>query len=445
MRHVIIGNGITGVSAAQAIREQDDEAQITLIGDETRYFYARTALMWIYMRQMTSRNTEPFEPRHWREQRIELIQDQVDAIDTAAHQLTLGGGKTLPYDRLLLAIGAEPNMFGWPGQDLDGVCNMTSMGDLKRLEAVRPRLMRAVVVGGGLIGIELVEMMLHDRVPVTYLVREPWYWDMVLSKDEAAIVHDKLRASGAELILEDEIGEIVGDGQGRVKQVTTKKGAALSCELLGIAVGVHPRTELAKAAGISCGRGVLVDRRMRTDAPDVFAAGDCAEVQWDDDSSRIEQLWYTGIKQGRAAGESMQGAAASQYDSGIPYNSAQFLFLDYSNVGWMNLARFRPPPEIIGEDHAFPEGRELGLAEFFHRAPGTNDSIRVAHRPDTRQVLGFSMLGSRWDSRVLIRWIRQRKRLDWVLRHLDQAAYNEEFWPRGRFAALAGGEEARRA
>jgi NADPH-dependent 2,4-dienoyl-CoA reductase/sulfur reductase-like enzyme len=444
MRHVIIGNGITGVSAAQAIREQDDEAQITLIGDETRYFYARTALMWIYMRQMTSRNTEPFEPWYWREQRIELLQDQVTAIDPAAHTLTLSAGGTLDYDRLLLAIGAEPNMFGWSGQELDGVCNMTSMHDLQKLEAVRPRLRRAVVVGGGLIGIELVEMMLHDRVPVTYLLREPWYWDLVLSKEEATVVHERLRASGAELILEDEIGEIGDDGQGRVKQVTTKQGKALPCELLGIAVGVHPRKELAEAAGISCGRGVLVDRRMRTDAPDVFAAGDCAEVQWDDGSSRIEQLWYTGIKQGRAAGESMLGAAAP-YDTGVPYSSAQFLFIDYANVGWMNLARFRPPPEIIGEDYAFPEGRELGLEEFFHRAAGTNDSIRVSHRPDTKQVLGFSMLSSRWDSRVLMTWIRQRKRLDWVLRHLREAAYNEEFWPKGRFAALADRQEARHA
>ena len=145
MRHVIIGNGITGVSAAQVIRARDDEAQVTLVGDETTYFYARTALMWIYMRQLTQRNTEPFELWYWREQNIDLRQEQVAGIDTAGHTVKLRSGETLPYDRLLLAVGAEPNMFGWPGQDLDGVCNMTSIGDLQQLEAVRQRLRRAVV------------------------------------------------------------------------------------------------------------------------------------------------------------------------------------------------------------------------------------------------------------------------------------------------------------
>ena len=116
-------------------------------------------------------------------------------------------------------------------------------------------------------------MMLHDHVPVTYLVREPWYWNLVLSRDEAALVHDKLRSAGAELVLEDEIAEIADDGQGCVKEVTTKKGRQLPCELVGIAVGVHPRKALAEAAGIACGRGILVDRQMRTSTPDVFAAG----------------------------------------------------------------------------------------------------------------------------------------------------------------------------
>lgn len=430
MRYVIVGNGVSGVSAAQVIRGRDEGASITIIGEETERFYARTALMWIYTGQMTREDTEPFEPRYWRENRFNLVQDRVTTIDVGQHRLTLGSGETLGYDRLLLAVGAEANMFGWPGQDLDGVCNMCTMRDLDRLEAVRSRLRRAVVVGGGLIGIELVEMMVHGRVPVTYLIREPWYWDMVLSEQEAVIVHERLRQAGVDLVLEDEIGEILDDGSGRVRQVTTKKGRELPCELVGIAVGVHPRTELAEAAGIECGRGVLVDRGMRTSAQDVFAAGDCAEVRWDppEGPNRIEQLWYTGIKQGRAAGLAMLGDAV-RYEPGVPYNSAQFLFLDYLNVGWMNLAKYPPPAEILGEDlEPDPrDGKGLGLAEHFHRVPGQPDSIRISHRPDTEQVLGFSMLGSRWDSRVLMRWIRERRRLRWVLGHLEQALYNEEF------------------
>jgi NADPH-dependent 2,4-dienoyl-CoA reductase/sulfur reductase-like enzyme len=445
LRHVIIGNGITGITAAQVLRQRDEDAEIVIVGDETRYFYARTALMWIYMRQLTARATEPLERWFWRENRFTLVHDRVTALDTERKTLSCGSGRELSYDTLLLAVGASPNMFGWPGQDLSGVCNMTSMGDLAQLESVRPRLRSAVVVGGGLIGIEMVEMMLHDRVPVTYLVREPWYWNLVLSREEGEIVHARMRHHGVNLILEDEIGTIDGDDDGRVKGVSTRKGVDLPCQLVGIAVGVHPNLELARDAGIECGRGILVDEAMRTSAPGVFAAGDCAEIKQEPGPGRIEQLWYTGVKQGRVAGRSMVGDRVA-YDPGVPYNSAQFLFLDYANVGWMNLARHPPPASLTGRQLS-PEDGELGLEEVYHRAGaqersdqchGAPDSIRVSFLPETGQVMGFSTLGSRWDSRVLMRWIEERRPLEWALRNLDRAQFNEEF----RTSRFAGGIHA---
>jgi NAD(P)H-nitrite reductase large subunit len=426
MRHVIVGNGITGVTAARLLRQRADDDEIVVVGDETAYHYARTALMWIYMGQLGRRDTEPHERWLWQQERITLVRDRVTAIDTGRKQLSLAQGKALSYDRLLLAVGARPNMFGWPGQELPGVCNMTGMGDLDRLEAVRPRLQRAVVVGGGLIGIELVEMMLHDRVPVTYLIREPWYWDLVLCREEGEIVHGRLRERGVTVLLEDEISSINDDGQGRVGSVSTKRGVQLPCELLGVAVGVRPEIDLATASGIECGRGILVDGSMHTSAPDVFAAGDCAEIRREGQPPLIEQLWYTGIGQGRVAARAMLGDRVA-YDPGIPLNSAQFLFLDYTSVGWMDLSRFPPPERLTGRPLVPGEDRRLGLEETFHRAGSAPDSVRVAHLPETGQVLGFSMLGSRWDSRVLMRWIEERRPIRWVLRHLDRAAYNEEF------------------
>jgi NADPH-dependent 2,4-dienoyl-CoA reductase/sulfur reductase-like enzyme len=432
LRHVIIGNGITGITAARVLRQRDGDAEIVIVGDETRYLYARTALMWIHMRQLTARAAEPYERWFWRENRFTLVHDRVTALDTEGRKLSCGSGGEIAYDTLLLAVGASPNMFGWPGQELAGVCNMTAMGDLARLSAVRPRLRSAVVVGGGLIGVELVEMMLHDRVPVTYLIREPWYWNMVLSREEAGIVHERMRRHGVSLILEDEIGSIDGDDHGRVKGVTTRAGVDLPCELVGIAVGVHPNVALAREAGIACGRGILVDEAMRTSAPGVFAAGDCAEIRQAQGPGRVEQLWYTGIKQGRAAGRSMLGDRVT-YDPGIPYNSAQFLLLDYVNVGWMNLARYPPPASLTGRQLSAESG-ELGLEEVYHPAPhGAPDSVRASFLPETGQVLGFSMLGSRWDSRVLMRWIEERRPLGWALENLDRAVFNEEL-RQNRFA-----------
>ncbi len=428
MRHVIIGNGITGITAARTIRQLDDDAEIIVISDESPYFFARTALMWVYMRQLPLSSLEPYERREWDELRITHRQGRVTGIDPESKNLTFDQGDPLSYDRLLLTVGGKPAMFGWPGQDLEGVCNMTTLGDLGKLEAVRPRLKRAVVAGGGLIGLEMVEMMLHDHVPVTFLIREPWYWHLMLSREEGEIVHQRIRSHGVNLVLEDEVKQIQGTEQGQVAAVITKGGQTLPCELVGFATGVQANTDLARSSGIACARGIQIDRSMCTDQPDIFAAGDCAELQWGDGTIRLEQLWYSGIRQGQAAGRAMLGYPVN-YDPGVPYNSAQFLFLDYLNVGWMSGARFAPPDHLGGMP-------EEGLGEFFFQAEGHPESIRIAHRPDgSRPVLGFSMLGPRWDSEVLIRWIEQRRPLDWVLGNLSQASFNEEFRP-NRFKEL---------
>ena len=422
MRYVIIGNGITGISAAEVIRERDDRCQIVIISDESSHFYARTALMWIYMRQMGLRNLEPRERWWWEQQRLTLVQDRVTRIDSEEHRLQLRDGEPMDYDRLLLATGGAANMFGWPGQELDGVCNMCTLGDLRRLEAVRGRLQHAVVVGGGLIGVEMVEMMVHDHVPVTYLIREPWYWDMVLSQDEAAQVHRRMGEHGVDLILKDEIGTIEDDGQGKVSAVVTKKGKKISCQMVGVAVGVRSNTDLAEAAGIVCDQGIMVDESMATSEKDIFAAGDCAVIMRSGEMPNLAQkLWYTGMRQGNVAGRAMVGDTV-RYEPGIPYNAAQFFFLDYLNVGWMKKAPFPLPPELAGEKTTDD------LEEYYHEASGqAPDSIRVSHLPGAGQVFGFSMLGSRWNAALLMRWIEQRRDLGWVLQHLDLAMFNEEF------------------
>ena len=437
MRYVIIGNGIAGVSAAEVIRQRDDAAEVVIISDESSHFYARTALMWVYMRQMGMRNLEPRERWWWAEQRLSLVQDRVSRIHAEQRRLDLRDGQPMEYDRLLLAVGGSANMFGWPGQELDGVCNMCTLGDLQKLEDVRGRLQRAVVVGGGLIGVELAEMMVHDHVPVTYLIREPWYWDMVLSREEAEPVHQRMRDSGVDLMLADEIGAIEGDDDGRVSAVITKKGEELPCQMVGIAVGVRSNIELAKSSGIVCDRGILVDESMATSVPGVYAAGDCAEIMRSGDAPNLSQkLWYTGIHQGRAAGNAMVGDTV-RYDPGIPYNAAQFFLMDYLNVGWMKKAPFPLPPRLAGEVKADD------LEEYFHQAPGPRpDSIRVSHLPGAGQVFGFSMLGSRWSAAVLMRWIDQRRDLGWVLAHLDQAMFNEEFHRSRLSPAREGGLNA---
>lgn len=168
---VIIGNGIAGITAARHIRKRSDH-HITVISSETEHFFSRTALMYIYMGHMNFENTKPYEDWFWKKNRIELLKAHVEHVKTTDKTITLSTGATLGYDILIIATGSKSNKFGWSGQDLKGVQGLYSFQDLEEMEANTKDVKRAVIVGGGLIGVEMAEMLLSRKIEVTFLVRE---------------------------------------------------------------------------------------------------------------------------------------------------------------------------------------------------------------------------------------------------------------------------------
>jgi NADH oxidase (H2O2-forming) len=185
---VIIGNGISGVTAARHLRKLGKDS-ITIISEETQHFFSRTALMYVYMGHMKFEHTKPYEDGFWAKNRIDLVQDRVEQIDYESKSLSMKSGTPIQYDVLVLALGSKPNKFGWPGQDLDGVQGLYSFQDLELLEknthkpfaeGAAKKVKRAVIVGGGLIGVELAEMLLTRGIEVTFLVREDRFWGNVL-------------------------------------------------------------------------------------------------------------------------------------------------------------------------------------------------------------------------------------------------------------------------
>ena len=164
---VIIGNGITGVTAARFIRKLS-RCRITIISAETDHFYARTALMYLYMGHMRYQDVKPYQDHFWTDNNIDLVRGYATRVDTAAQTVQIGGGRTIGYDTLLLATGSRSNFFGWPGQDLDGVQGLYGIPDLVTMERWTRNIDRAVVVGGGLIGIEMAEMLHSRGIPVTF-------------------------------------------------------------------------------------------------------------------------------------------------------------------------------------------------------------------------------------------------------------------------------------
>lgn len=406
MHVVIIGNGITGATAALELRRLDADCRITMISGESRFHYSRPALMYIFMGHMSYRDTKPHQDHTWADNRIDLVRAWITAIDTDSRQLILHGSGDLAYDKLLIATGAKSNKFGWPGQDLRGVQGLYDLQDLKRLHDSVQTTRHAVIVGGGLIGIELAEMLHSCGVPVTFLVREASYWDNVLPAEESAMVSRIIREAGFGLQLKTGLKEIVGDSDGRACAVVTDADERLECQLVGLTAGVSPNIDLLEDTTIETGRGVLVDWSLRTNMPDVLAAGDCAEIVTDGDSRNlVQQVWYTGKRQARVAARVLAGMEAV-YDPGVWYNSAKFLDLEYHTYGQVNL-------DVPDEQNLYWEH------------PDGLHSIRIVHLQD--RVIGFNTMGVRFRHRVCEAWIAERRPLEYVLDHLEEANFDPEF------------------
>ncbi len=410
MHIVVVGNGVAGITCALQARKRDADARITVIGQETPYFFSRTALMYALMDRMPRVRLEPYERRMWAAQRIELVHDRVVDVDAERRVVTLADGPALGWDRLVLALGAAPRAARWTGleQVTDGVVNFVSMQDLDACERLIPTSRRAVVSGGGLIGIELVECLTHHRIPTTFVVREDWYWPVALCREEATMVATHIRSHGVDLRLAEEVVRVDADATGRVSGVALQSGDDVPCDLLGVAIGVEPA--IAQLSGWTTtpaiDRGIVVDEQFRTSLPDVFAIGDCAQIRRADGSSLLETIWYSARRHGGLVGEHVLWGDEITYAPPLFFNSSRFFDIDYTTVG--SVARL--PPDI---------------PTTLLRHPRRDATARIVH--DGQRVLGFNMLGARWDHEVLMRWVSERRSLDYVLQHLRYAQFDVEF------------------
>ncbi len=411
MKHsVIIGNGIAGTTAARWLRKLSDQ-KITIISSETDHFFSRTALMYIYMGHMRFEDTKPYEDWFWDKNRIDLVNDHVNSIDYAKKTLGLASGSTIQYDNLILALGSKSNMFGWPGQDLDGVGGLYNFQDLENMEKFSPGLERAVICGGGLIGIEMAEMFHSRNIPVTMLVRESSYWSNVLPPEESQMISDHINKNHIDLRLGVNLGEITDDGSGKAKSVIVKEtGEEIPCGYVGLTAGVSPNVDWLKETGLEIERGIMVDDNLATNIPDVYAIGDCAQLRTPNPGRRnIEAIWYTGRMMGETVAYNITGKKVD-YDPGIWFNSAKFIDIEYQVYGDM------------------PAQHDEATESLFWKHADNEKSVRINYDKASGVIKGFNLFGIRYRHEVCEKWIKDGNHVENVLQNLGMANFDPEFY-----------------
>ena len=412
MKIAIIGNGIAGITAARWLRKLDNKVEITVISDEGDYFFSRTALMYIYMGHMRLQDTQPYENWFWEQNRIQLLRGRVESIDFEHKSLILKDKNIVNYDKLILSLGSKSNKFGWKGQDLDGVHGLYHLQDVEAMERHSVNGMnRAVIIGGGLIGIEMAEMFHSRHIPVTFLVREKSFWDLILPAEESAMVNRHIREHGIDLRLESELNEVLDENNdGKADAILMKNGEKIDCGFVGLTVGVSPNVDFVKNTALKINKGIVVNDYLETNIADVYAIGDCAEIETPQSGRRpIEAIWYTGRMMGETVAYNIMNKKV-KYNPGIWFNSAKFLDIEY---------------QVYGDIRAQLADNQATI--YWEHADGKK-GIRITYDKNEGNVLGFNLMGVRYRHEVCEKWIKDKTPIETVLRDLGLANFDPEFY-----------------
>ena len=344
--HVIVGASLAGAKAAETLRSEGHDGRIVLIGAETHRPYERPPLSKGYLQDATEREKVFVHDTDWyADNDIDFRPGtQATDLDAATHTVTLSDGKSIVFDRLLLATGAAPRGLDVPGSNLDGVHYLRTLDDADTLRAAFDNASRLAVIGAGWIGTEVAAAARHHHLDVALVGNTRTPLEHALGPEVGAIYRDLHAANGVELHLGTTVTGLVGDTQ--VRGVRTDDGTVIDADLVVVGIGAVPRIELAVRAGLTVGTGIDVSSTLRTSHPAVYAAGDVAAAwhPWLRRRLRVEH-WANALNQGITAGRNMLGADESyervpyfysdQYDLGMEYSGHND---DYDQI------RFRGDP-----------------------------------------------------------------------------------------------------
>jgi NAD(P)H-nitrite reductase large subunit len=386
LKYLILGFGAAGANAAEALRNRDSEAEVTILDGEGRSFYLRLDLEGVFQGKPREQ-LQPRSPDYWKDRSIKVIPDRASKLDVRNRLVATESGQELPFDRLLIATGGTPRRLAIPGAVLPGVVHYHTLSDAEKIMAAKDKTRRAVIVGGGILGLELAHAGVDFGWEVTLLVRGPYVGSPIAEPKGSAIVQRALESRGVRIIFEDEAAEF--EGETRLRRVRTKRGRVLEADLAAVCIGIEPDLAFLSDSGLLTDGQLIVDDYLCAGHPEVFAAGDAAVVRKNDGRLVACHTWHVASAQGRAAIANLCGDNAPWREN-ILYN-LDFLFdQEFSMIGpWDD--RHLPGRML----HEFP-------SDTVYRALVTNAGV----------LESALLLGKREGDRQLRKLISNRTRIE---------------------------------
>ena len=337
IKYLIVGNSAGGIGAVEAIREVDKVGTMAIISDEPYPVYSRP-LISEYLAEKYSLERMLFRPADFYEKNcVEAILGQrVTQLDIEAHLVKLEDGRQITWEKLLLATGGSPIVPEMEGIESEGVFTFITLDDAKAIDQFLShfgRKVKAVVIGGGLIGVSITEALVKRGIEVTIIEMKERVLNTILDEEISALVAAELNKAGVEIITGNTVSRVNGHLPGETFGVTMHNGQPLPCEMVVVAIGVQPRIELALNAGIKTNRGIIVDRRMATSNLDIYACGDAVEAyDFVYGENRLTPIWPNAYLGGRVAGFNMTDIS-TEYQGGTAMNSLKYFGVSIVSAG----------------------------------------------------------------------------------------------------------------
>ena len=338
MRHVVIGSGPAGVVAAETLRKADLAAEITLLCGEGEPPYSRMAIPYLLKGEIDEAGTHiRKDANHYDRLHIKLVQARAQAIDTAGRAVDVGNGRSLPYDRLLIATGSRPSRERIPGIDFPGVQACWTLQDARTIVARARPGTHIVQMGAGFVGCIIMEGLLSRGVDLTILVRSGYMVRRMMNPTASALIQRWCESRGVKILTRTQPKGLSLNGG--ALRVDLGEGRTLPAEVYLSVVGVDPNVDFLAGSGIEIGQGILVDANLQSSVPGVYAAGDVAEsIDCLTGKRQLNAIQPNAVEQGRIAALNMAGRPA-RFKGSFVFNVLTTLGLVSSSFGeWQGVS-----------------------------------------------------------------------------------------------------------